>query len=213
MIPGTAKKKFIETQTRISRLMEGKHGRFTRKIKAGNLIKLMIVLILSGGHSICALSQVTVNSSAAATIVTVVTLVKNYNLDFGNLAVTTSAGTCILAAVAGNNPTRTITGGVTLPAFHGTPRAAEFITTGVVSQIFTINIPAVALTITSGANTMSVDTYTTDQTVVTPGTSWTGTFGASGTTFHVGATVHVSANQPAGLYTNAVGFPITVNYQ
>ena len=193
--------------------MEGRYRRFTRKIKAGSLIKLLIVLLLSGVQPANVWSQVTLNASGSATIVTAITLIKNYNLDFGNLAVTTSGGNCVLAPVSGNNPTRNTTGGVTLPAFHGTPRAAEFITTGVVGQIFTINIPAVALTITSGANTMYIDTYTTDQTVVTAGTSWTGTFGASGTTFHVGATVHVANNQPAGLYTNAAGFPVTVNYQ
>ena len=175
--------------------------------------KLLFMLILTGLMPLFNYAQVTLNSTASATIVTTIAMTKNYDLDFGNLAVTTVAGTCVLAPVAGNNPTRNVTGGVTLPAFHGTPRAAEFITTGVPTTVFTINIPAAILTITSGANTMTVDTYTTDQTVVTAGTSWTGTLGSSGTTFHVGGTVHVAANQAAGLYTNAVGFPVTVNYQ
>ncbi len=188
-----------------------------KKRPSGKQMKKKLILLffalLMGIAPLQMHAQVTLNSSAAATIVTVIAMSKTYDLDFGNLAVTTVAGTCILAPVAGNNPTRTVTGGVTLPAFHGTPRAAEFIVTGVPSQLFTINIPSANLTITSGANTMTVNTYTTDQTVVTAGTSWYGTFGASGTTFHVGATVTVAANQPAGLYQNTTGFPVTVNYQ
>ena len=185
---------------------------FTR-LKRKISVKHFFILLLTGFLPFQSNAQVTISSSAAATIVTVIAITKNYNLDFGNLAVTTTAGTCVLAPIAGNNPTRTVTGGVTLPAFHGTPRAAEFVVTGVPTQIFTINIPAADLTITSGSNTMIVRTYTTDMTVVTAGTSWTGTLGATGTTFHVGATVIVSANQPAGLYQNTTGFPVTVNYQ
>jgi len=142
-------------------------------------------------------------------------LTKNYDLDFGNLAVTTVAGTCILAPETGPAPTRTITGGVTLPAFVGTPRAAEFIVTGVANQFYTINIPQNVLTITrvTGTETMTVDTYTTDQTVVTP-SSWYGQLGVSGdATFYVGGTVHVAASQTPGLYQNLAGFPVTVNYQ
>ena len=172
-----------------------------------------LFLLLTGFFPFHSQAQVTISSTAAATIVTVIGLTKNYNLDFGNLAVTSSAGTCVLAPAAGPNPGRTKTGGVTLPAFIGTPRAAEFVVTGVPSQLFTINISPTSLTISSGGNNMTVNTFTTDQTVVTPGTSWYGTLGSSGTTFHVGGTVNVNANQPAGLYQNLTGFPVTVNYQ
>ena len=175
--------------------------------------RYLFLLLLTALIPVRMQAQVTINSTAAATIVTVITLTKTYDLDFGNLAVTTTAGTCVLAPASGNNPGRTTTGGVTLPAFHGTPRAAEFIVTGVPTQFFTINISPTSLTISNGGNNMTVGTFTTDQTVVTPGTSWYGTLGSSGTTFHVGGTVNVNANQPAGLYQNLTGFPVTVNYQ
>jgi hypothetical protein len=185
-----------------------------------NTFKLLAIAIFLCGLAVTSYAQVTLNSSASATIVTTMGLTKNYDLDFGNLAVTTVAGTCILTPMAGPAPTRSITGGVTLPGFVGTPRAAEFIVTGVANQAYTINIPLADLTITHTTvptASMIVNTYTTDQTVVTPGTSWFGTLGGSGdNTFHVGATVHVSANQLAGLYQSmapAGGFPVTVNYQ
>ena len=185
-----------------------------------NTFKLLAIAIFLCGLAVTSYGQVTLNSSASATIVTTMGLTKNYDLDFGNLAVTTVAGSCILAPEAGAAPTRTPGGGVTLPGFVGTPRAAEFIVTGVANQHYTINIPADVLTITHTTvptATMTVDTYTTDQTVVTAGTSWWGILGGSGdNTFHVGATVHVAANQLAGLYQSmapAGGFPVTVNYQ
>jgi hypothetical protein len=193
-------------------MKENKSDHFTCPAKR-QILSFFLFMLLLGTIPVRTYAQVTINSTASATIVTVIAMTKTYDLDFGNLAVTTVGGTCILAPVSGNNPTRTVTGGVTLPAFHGTPRAAEFTVTGVPSQLFTINIPSANLTITSGANTMTVNTYTTDQTVVTPGTSWYGTLGTSGTTFHVGGTVNVAANQAAGLYQNLTGFPVTVNYQ
>jgi hypothetical protein len=180
-----------------------------------NTFKLLAIAILLCGLALPTIAQVTLNSSATAVIVQTMTLAKNQDLHFGNLAVTTVGGTCVLDPEAGV-PTRTPSGGVTLPAFIGTPLAAEFLVTGVSSMYYTISIPQNVLTITriTGTETMTVDTYTTDQTVVTAST-WFGQLDALNgeSTFYVGGTVHVAANQVAGTYTNAGGFPVTVNYQ
>jgi len=173
----------------------------------------ILVILLSVAIPFNCYCQVTLYPTASATIVTPIGVTKNYNLDFGNLGVVTTSGNCILSPVGGTNPTRTISGGVTLPAFQGTPRAAEFTVTGVPAQQFTITIPPSNLIITSGNFSMVVNSFTTDQAIISPGTTWSGTFGANGTTFHIGATVHVSANQPPGLYQNLAGFPVIVNYQ
>jgi hypothetical protein len=177
------------------------------------VVKIAIILLIAGFFPFRSFSQVTMNSSVNATIVTIIGLTKTYDLDFGNMAVTTASGTCVLAPVAGSNPTRTISGGVTLPAFYGTPRSAEFTVTGVPSQLFTITIPPADITITNGVSSMIVNGYTTDQNVITPGSTWYGTFGPNGTTVHIGATVSVSAGQPSGIYKNLTGFPVTFNYQ
>jgi hypothetical protein len=177
-------------------------------IKTGALIILL-------GMQVSSFAQLTLNAIASATIVQTLTFSKQYDLDFGNMATNGTAGTCILTPMTGNNPTRTTTGGLTLPAFHGTPRAAQFTVTGVPGTFITITIPQNELTITrvSGTETMTVDTYTTDQ-GAGPG-PWAQQLNAiSGSaTFYVGGTVHSGTNQVAGVYTNATGFPVTVNYQ
>ena len=182
-----------------------------------NLLKVFALAIILSGFAVSVSAQVTVNAPTHAVIVQTITLVKNYDLHFGDLAVTTTAGTCVLTPMSGTAPTRTVTGGVTLPASLGTPRAAEFYVTGVAAQNYIITIPQTNLTITnttpgSGPNTMLVNTYTTDKTTVTPST-WRGVLTGGVSTFYVGGTCNVSANQSPGLYENLVGFPVTVNYE
>jgi hypothetical protein len=176
-------------------------------------IQLLFFLLPVCMTAIHASAQVTRNCSVGATIVTVVTLTKTYDLDFGNLAVNTVPGYCVLEPASGSNPPRNVSGGVTLPSFQGTLHAAEFKVSGIPSEIFTITIPRSDIIINSGANSMVVGNYTTDQTVLTAGTSWSGVFGINGTTFHVGATVIVGGSQPTGHYQNIAGFPVIVNYQ
>ena len=52
---------------------------------------------------------------------------------------------------------------------------------------------------------MTVTTYTSNP-------SGTGALVAGTQTLTVGATLNVGASQAANLYTNAAGFPVTVNY-
>ncbi|HBC79095.1 MAG TPA: hypothetical protein DCZ51_10735, partial [Bacteroidales bacterium] len=69
-----------------------------------------------------------------------------------------------------------------------------------------ITLPAAATTITSGANTMTVDTWTSSP-------SGTGTLSAGGSqALTVGATLNVGASQPAGTYVSGTPFTVTVNY-
>lgn len=178
-----------------------------------NKFKILAVAFLLSVFATGTFAQVTLNSSATAVIVTTIAMTKQQDLHFGNLAVTTTAGTCVLTPMAGV-PTRSITGGVTLPAFIGTPLAAQFTVTGVGGQYFTIYIPPDVTVITLGANSMDVDTYTTDQTLLSAN-NWRGQLDATNgdRIFYVGATCHVNASQAPGTYTNAGGFPVTVNYQ
>src|ERR1017187_7889112 len=105
------------------------------------LIKIVLVVIVLVGIEAKSFAQLTLNATASATIVQTLTFSKTYDLDFGNLATNGTVGTCTLTPMVGNNPTRTSTGGITLPAFHGTPRAAAFTVTGVPGAYITISIP------------------------------------------------------------------------
>lgn len=72
-------------------------------------------------------------------------------------------------------------------------------------KTFTITIPSGAETVDDGANSMTVDGFTSS-----PETS--GTFFGDGTaTVFIGATLHVAANQPAGAYSGS--FDIGVQYE
>jgi len=57
-------------------------------------------------------AQVTANATATGTIVTPILISNAGDMNFGNVAVSATGGTVILAPAS----TRTITGGVTLPA-------------------------------------------------------------------------------------------------
>jgi hypothetical protein len=66
-------------------------------------------------------------------------------------------------------------------------------------------LPSTALTITSGANTMTVTAFSS-----TP--SATGLLTAGTQTLTVGATLNVAAAQAPGVYVSATPFSVTVNY-
>jgi hypothetical protein len=153
-----------------------------------------------------AYSQSSATASAAATILTPIAISNTVDMNFGNLASSGTAGTCVLAT----DNSRSTTGGVTLMA-GGTITAASFTVTGVAAANYTITLPAGATTVSDGTNTMTIDTWTSNP-------SGTGTLTAGTSTLLVGATLNVDADQPGGVYntSNAGGsgeFTVTVNYQ
>ncbi len=69
---------------------------------------------------------------------------------------------------------------------------------------YSISLP-LTHNIVSGANNMVVNAFTS-----TP--SGTGTLTGGSEVLNVGATLNVGAAQPAGTYSSAAGFTVTVNY-
>ena len=120
-------------------------------------------------------------------------------LNFGDVVPsTTTAGTVSLTAAG----VRAAAGGVTLGSSTsvGVP---TFNVGGQANATYGITLPAGASTLTSGANTMTVDTFT--------GSKATGTLSAGGAdSFTVGGTLNVAANQPTGSYAGT--FSVTVTY-
>lgn len=148
-------------------------------------------------------AQATTSATASATIVTPISILKNVDMNFGNVAVTANAGTVILA----NDGTRTKSGGVTLPATTGTVSAANFTVSGTPGYAYSITLPSSNVVLTSGTNTMNASLFTCN----VPLTS--GLLAGDGTqVLKVGATLGVNANQPAGTYITGTGFDVTVNY-
>ena len=173
-----------------------------------NLAKAIVIPIAIGtlvlGCTSSSFAQASATATASAILITPITIVKNVDMNFGNVAVSASiAGTAILSP-AGTRSTGGA-GGVTLPATTGTVAAASFTVSGQGSYTYAITLP-ISATITSGINNMTVNTFTSSP-------SATGLLSSGGSqTLTVGATLNVASGQVAGTYTNATGVPVTVNY-
>jgi Domain of unknown function (DUF4402) len=163
-------------------------------------MSLGIALVCVAFVNTIAFAQASATANASATIVTPISISKNNDMNFGNVATDGTVGTVILAPAS----TRTLTGGVTLPATTGTVAAASFAVTGSGSYTYSISLPS-SVIIASGANQMTVNTFTS-----TP--SLTGTLSSGAQTLLIGATLNLTAPQAAGSYTSASPFTVTVNY-
>lgn len=163
--------------------------------------KLITGTIALLGFTTGSFAQVSATATATATIVAPITIVKTVDMNFGNVAASTVAGTVILAPAG----TRTFTGGVRLPVVPGTVTAASFDVTGEGANTYAITLPSSAISLAdASSHTMSVDVFTS-----TPSTTGTLTSGAQ--TITVGGTLHVGATQAPGVYTSG-NFTVTVNY-
>ncbi len=164
--------------------------------------QFLTMLLVAGALAFAEASfaQVTATANANATIVTPISISKNADLEFGNVATVGTVGTVVLSPAG----TRTSTGGVTLPATSGTVNAASFAVAGSGSYTYSITLPT-SVVITSGSNTMTVNTFTS-----TP--SLTGTLSSGAQTLMVGATLNLAVSQAAGVYASATPFSVTVNY-
>ena len=167
-----------------------------------NLTKIFTLIVIMFVFASTTFAQVSATASATGTIVTPIAITKAQDMNFGNVAVSATGGSVILAPAG----SRTVTGGVTLPATAGTVTEARFNITGVANYTYSITLPSSATTVTSGSNTMLVNTFTSS-----PAT--TGTLDGTGAQqLKVGATLGVPANQPAGTYISGTPFSVTVNY-
>lgn len=160
----------------------------------------IVIAILGLGTS--ASAQTTASATATATIVTPISITKQVDMNFGNVAVQTATGGTVVLAT---DNSRTKTGGVTLPVNSGTVTAAVFKVDGEGSYTYSITLPSSPLTITNGANNMTVSDFVSNP-------SGTGQLTAGTQTLNVGATLNVSAAQTAGVYVSSTPFDVTVNY-
>ena len=143
-------------------------------------------------------NNATGTAQAAANIVTPISITKNVDLNFGNIAAAGTAFTVVLDEESGE---RTSNGGTgTLPSVTGTVTAAQFTVSGLSGATYAVTLPS-SITISDGTNNMTVYGFASNAT-------FTLTDGSE--TFNVGATLYVGANQVAGAYTGQ--FDVVVNY-
>lgn len=165
-----------------------------------NMKKLISLAIIMIAFTAATFAQ-SATATATATIVTPIAIARTVDMDFGNVAVSSTAGTVVLTPAG----TRSATGGVTLPATAGTVSAAAFNVTGTPGYTYTIVITGSPLTVTSGGNTMTVTAFTNSP--ASPAT-----LVAGNNALTVGATLNVGASQPFGTYVSGTPFTVTVNY-
>ncbi len=167
-----------------------------------NLTKLLAIALVILSFSTKTSAQSSATATSTATIVTPISITKTVDMNFGNVAVTSTGGTVVLTPAGA----RSTTGGVTLPATNGTVAAASFNVTGEGTYTYAITLPSsVTLTRNSGSETMTVNAFTSNP-------STTGQLTAGAQTLTVGATLNVSATQAAGTYVSGTPFTVTVNY-
>jgi Domain of unknown function (DUF4402) len=169
-------------------------------------LTLLIAILLVVGFSTNAFAQPNVSATATATgtIIAPIAISKTVDMNFGNIVAGAALGTVVLTPAGA----RSVTGGAFLPtSLPGSPAAASFTVTGATGFTYAIQLPAAATTVTSGGNTMTVDTWTSTPTVATGGSLAGGT-----QTITVGATLNVGANQAAGTYVSGTPFTVTVHY-
>jgi len=164
--------------------------------------KLLVLAFMLFAFTASTFAQVTASATSTATIVAPIGITKTVDMNFGNIAVS-GAGTVVMDPAS----TRTTTGAITLPAITGTVAAASFDVTGNDGYTYTITLPTTDYTITrvAGTETMIVNTFASNP-------NGTGTLTGGTETLNVGATLNINAGQVGGVYTNATGFDVTVNY-
>ena len=166
--------------------------------KVSILLSLIAILSIA---SLTVKAQVKATADASANIIGPISIVKNTNMSFGNVAVSsTLAGTVVLDAASA----RTKTGGVTLPVITGTVSAAKFTVSGQSGTTYAITLPA-SVVLSNGVNSMTVDGFNSTPTA-------TGSLATGTEEIFVGATLNVAAGQISGLYTNTTDLVVNVNY-
>lgn len=169
-----------------------------------NMKKILVLVILFSGFAASSFAQVnTANADASASILAPISIAKNLDMSFGNLALspTGPGGTVVLAA--DNTGTRNVTGGIDLPSITGLVQAAKFTVTGEGNSAYAITgLGTISLTYLT--NTMSL-------VLLSNNPSGFGTLYLGGDIIYVGGTLTVFSNQVVGSYTGS--FDVIVNYE
>ena len=130
-----------------------------------------------------------------ATLLAPISISSSGDLAFGTMLTTGTAGTVTVTPAGARSS-------VDVDLLGGFPAAAAFDVTGEWANTYSITLPSSA-TLTSGGDTMTIDTFNHDA-------GGTPTLSGGSDTFNVGATLNVGATQAGGTYSGT--FSVTVNY-
>jgi hypothetical protein len=164
------------------------------------LLATVLLFVLAGASHAQAIAAAT----STATIVSPISISKTADMNFGNLAVSASAGG-IVTLEASASATRSLSGsGVTFPVVSGTVTAARFTIAGTPNYTFDITLPGGAV-LENSVNSMFANNFTAS--------TGAGLLDASGIqVVYVGANLSVAASQAPGVYITTTPFVVAVNY-
>jgi len=170
------------------------------RLLSPRLLALTILLAPAAGQT--APKAAPTPAQATGTLLFPLEIVKNRDLDFGNIAATAAAGTVVIDP---ETDTISATGGALLVG-GGTPHAAQFTGAAKGNNVVIIRIPKQPVTLTrvGGTQTMIADNFTLqglDKRAVAARVAFD---------FRVGATLNVNANQAEGTYVGT--FDVSIQY-
>jgi hypothetical protein len=170
------------------------------------VLVLFAVIVMITTYSANLMAQATENTSAAAKVVTPLSITETSSLHFGTMAVLAGTpGTCVLSTQG----SRSQTGGVNLSVQAPTASNAAYNVSGAVNTTYAITLPS-TITVSSGADNMTIGSLLA-RTASAGTDGLTGTLSAGGTdNFTIGGTLNVAAGQATGIYTGS--FDVTVAY-
>lgn len=165
------------------------------------IIAFTFVLLISMGMHAQGNPSATVTATASANIIQPIEIAKISDLAFGNIVSGSADGTVIIAV----DGSRTATGGVALIDAGSVSTAAIFDITGFADASFSIEVPAsIIIETAGGANQMTVNNFVSNL-------GLDAILDENGEAkLQVGATLNVSAQQPAGMYSGT--FDVIVAY-
>jgi hypothetical protein len=118
------------------------------------LVLFFLILFIAGCESVSFAQSASTYTSVSATIINPITISKNINSEFGNVAVIVSG--VIELSPADKNQHH---GEIVLPVSSGTFTAASFYFTGKEGYGFTVSSPATPLVISNGQTDMHVKSF------------------------------------------------------
>ena len=167
--------------------------------------KIFALSLVVLGFSTASFAQSSATATASATLLTPISISKTADMSFGTLASNAVGGSVTLTPAGVISASGT---GVRIMN-NSTGAAASFTVTGEAGQSFSISHPA-TITLTSGSNTLTVNSIIND---VTNSNSGSGTVATGGTkVINLGGVLVVPANAPKGTYSNTSDLTVTVNY-
>jgi Domain of unknown function (DUF4402) len=168
-----------------------------------------VPMLLAASPALAAPEKATATGTAQAVVVERLSIIKVYDMDFGRIIPSTTAGTVVLAPTGA----RSVTGGTRIAG--GPSQPATFAGFGANGQLVSLTMQSNTSTLTrsGGTQTMTMDTYIVGSTPTAQLTTNPTVFRINSATgmfqFPLGATLRVDANQTPGIYTGTFAVNIT----